>query len=157
MGTYGPQCAHKCDCQNGAKCYHINGACLCNEGFKGPSCQERFCPAGLYGLICDKYCPCKAENTLRYSPKKEGFCAFSQHVQFLWRHQLILTSSLVALSAVTPCQGSAPVQRDGRGFTVMRPALLVTTARAAESCAPASTGPTATASPGLVCAHRGTW
>lgn len=65
VGTYGPQCAHKCDCQNGAKCYHINGACLCNEGFKGPSCQDRFCPPGLYGLICDKYCPCKADNTLR--------------------------------------------------------------------------------------------
>lgn len=65
VGTYGPQCAHKCDCQNGAKCYHINGACLCNEGFKGPSCQDRFCPAGLYGLICDKYCPCKTANTLR--------------------------------------------------------------------------------------------
>lgn len=65
VGTYGPQCAHKCDCQNGAKCYHINGACLCNEGFKGPSCQDRFCPTGLYGLICDKYCPCKAANTLR--------------------------------------------------------------------------------------------
>ena len=65
VGTYGPQCAHKCDCQNGAKCYHINGACLCNEGFKGPSCQDRFCPGGLYGLVCDKYCPCKAANTLR--------------------------------------------------------------------------------------------
>lgn len=66
VGTYGPQCAHKCDCQNGAKCYHINGACLCNEGFKGPSCQDRFCPAGLYGLTCDRYCPCKADKTLRY-------------------------------------------------------------------------------------------
>lgn len=65
VGTYGPKCAHKCDCQNGAKCYHINGACLCNEGFKGPSCQDRFCPAGLYGLGCDKYCPCRTENTLR--------------------------------------------------------------------------------------------
>lgn len=65
VGSYGPQCAHKCDCQNGAKCYHINGACLCNEGFKGPSCQDRFCPAGLYGLGCDKYCPCRTENTLR--------------------------------------------------------------------------------------------
>uniref|UniRef100_A0A3B4EZI5 Multiple EGF like domains 11 n=1 Tax=Pundamilia nyererei TaxID=303518 RepID=A0A3B4EZI5_9CICH len=66
VGTYGPQCAHKCDCQNRAKCYHINGACLCNEGFKGPSCQDRFCPTGLYGLICDKYCPCIHTNTLRY-------------------------------------------------------------------------------------------
>ncbi|MEQ2224315.1 hypothetical protein ILYODFUR_006217, partial [Ilyodon furcidens] len=68
VGTYGPQCAHKCDCLNRAKCYHINGACLCNEGFKGPSCQDRFCPAGLYGLLCDKYCPCKADNTLSCHP-----------------------------------------------------------------------------------------
>lgn len=67
VGTYGPQCAHKCDCQNGAKCYHINGACLCNEGFKGPSCQDRFCPNGIYGLLCDKDCPCKMANTLRWS------------------------------------------------------------------------------------------
>lgn len=67
MGTYGPQCAHKCDCQNGAKCYHINGACLCNDGFKGPSCEDRFCPAGQYGLLCDRYCPCRMENTLRYA------------------------------------------------------------------------------------------
>ncbi|KAL0168007.1 hypothetical protein M9458_036229, partial [Cirrhinus mrigala] len=55
VGTYGPQCALHCDCQNGAKCYHINGACLCDTGF---------CPPGLYGLICDKYCPCNATNTL---------------------------------------------------------------------------------------------
>ncbi|KAF3833078.1 hypothetical protein F7725_026743 [Dissostichus mawsoni] len=68
VSTYGPQCAHKCDCQNGAKCYHINGACLCNEGFKGPSCQDRFCPPGLYGLVCDKYCPCKTANTLSCHP-----------------------------------------------------------------------------------------
>lgn len=72
VGTYGPQCAHKCDCQNGAKCYHINGACLCNEGFKGPSCRDRFCPSGLYGRVCDKFCPCKAANTLRYGPVREG-------------------------------------------------------------------------------------
>ena len=65
MGSYGPQCALRCGCQNGGKCYHINGAGLCDTGFKGPHCQERFCPPGLYGLICDKYCPCNATNTLR--------------------------------------------------------------------------------------------
>ncbi|KAG7250806.1 hypothetical protein CRUP_034864, partial [Coryphaenoides rupestris] len=62
----------RCDCQNGAKCYHINGACLCDTGFKGPNCQERFCPPGLYGLICDKYCPCEAANTVRYIRQTPG-------------------------------------------------------------------------------------
>ncbi|KAL1007598.1 hypothetical protein UPYG_G00088920 [Umbra pygmaea] len=76
VGSYGPQCAYKCDCQNGARCYHINGACLCDEGFKGPSCQDRFCPSGLYGLICDRYCPCNTSNTLSCHPLSgECVCA----------------------------------------------------------------------------------
>lgn len=65
VGSFGPQCNQTCECQNGAKCHHINGACLCETGFKGPNCQERFCPSGLYGLICDKICPCNTTNTVR--------------------------------------------------------------------------------------------
>ena len=66
VGSFGPQCNQTCACQNGAKCHHINGACLCETGFKGPNCQERFCPPGLYGFICDKYCPCNTTNTVRW-------------------------------------------------------------------------------------------
>ncbi|KAI3371279.1 hypothetical protein L3Q82_023896, partial [Scortum barcoo] len=76
VGTFGPQCNQRCECQNGAKCHHINGACLCETGFKGPNCQERFCPTGLYGLICDKYCPCNTTNTVSCHPLS-GECTCS--------------------------------------------------------------------------------
>ncbi|EMP36015.1 Multiple epidermal growth factor-like domains protein 10 [Chelonia mydas] len=68
IGTYGFQCTQKCDCQNGAKCYHVNGACMCDPGFKGIRCQERMCPEGLYGLKCHKKCPCNITNTLSCHP-----------------------------------------------------------------------------------------
>ncbi|XP_028305218.1 multiple epidermal growth factor-like domains protein 10 isoform X6 [Gouania willdenowi] len=76
VGTYGPQCNQRCECQNGAKCHHINGACLCETGFKGLNCQERFCPPGLYGLICDKYCPCNSTYTVSCHPLS-GECTCS--------------------------------------------------------------------------------
>ncbi|KAF3688778.1 Multiple epidermal growth factor-like domains protein 11 [Channa argus] len=76
VGTFGLQCNQRCECQNGAKCHHINGACLCETGFKGPNCQERFCPPGLYGLICDKYCPCNTTNTVSCHPLS-GECTCS--------------------------------------------------------------------------------
>ncbi|TNN86924.1 Multiple epidermal growth factor-like domains protein 11 [Liparis tanakae] len=80
VGTFGPQCNQRCECQNGAKCHHINGACLCETGFKGPNCQERFCPPGLYGLICDKYCPCNTTNTVRKPhPRKATSCHKLSH------------------------------------------------------------------------------
>uniref|UniRef100_A0ACB8E4S6 Uncharacterized protein n=1 Tax=Sphaerodactylus townsendi TaxID=933632 RepID=A0ACB8E4S6_9SAUR len=63
IGTFGFQCSQKCDCENRAKCYHINGACLCDPGFKGIHCQERMCPEGFYGLKCNRRCPCRAVNT----------------------------------------------------------------------------------------------
>ncbi|KAL8197427.1 UNVERIFIED_CONTAM: hypothetical protein K2H54_024350 [Gekko kuhli] len=69
IGTFGFQCTQKCDCENRAKCYHINGACLCDPGFKGIHCQERMCPEGYYGLKCNRRCPCHAVNTARYVPR----------------------------------------------------------------------------------------
>ncbi|TKS73504.1 Multiple epidermal growth factor-like domains protein 10 [Collichthys lucidus] len=110
VGSFGPQCNQRCECQNGAKCHHINGACLCETGFKGPNCQERFCPPGLYGLICDKYCPCNTTNTVSSKPA------------------LILKSGhLLAMSSTaTRFLVNAPALRDGQGFTVMRPARLDT-------------------------------
>lgn len=60
------------------------------------------------------------------------------------------------LSAVTLCQESAPVLRDGPGFTVTRPAHQVTTARAAESCVFVLMEPTVMASLELVSVHQDT-
>ncbi|KAF2973930.1 hypothetical protein EK904_001789 [Melospiza melodia maxima] len=68
IGTYGFQCAHACACQNGAKCYHVNGACICDPGFKGIHCQDRMCPEGFYGLKCNRRCPCNITNTLSCHP-----------------------------------------------------------------------------------------
>ncbi|CAH2274463.1 multiple epidermal growth factor-like domains 11 [Pelobates cultripes] len=76
VGTYGFQCAERCDCQNGAKCYHINGACLCEPGFKGIFCEDRVCPEGLYGLKCNKNCPCNLTNTRGCHPLS-GECTCS--------------------------------------------------------------------------------
>ncbi|KAF7239539.1 Multiple epidermal growth factor-like domains protein 10 [Varanus komodoensis] len=67
-GTFGLQCKQRCDCENRARCYHVNGACLCDPGFKGIHCQERMCPEGYYGLTCSKRCPCHAPNTASCHP-----------------------------------------------------------------------------------------
>lgn len=65
-------------------------------------------------------------------------------------------SNLPALSAVTLCQESAPVLRDGLGFTVTRPAHQATTVRAAESCVFVLMEPTVMASLELVSVHQDT-
>lgn len=66
VGTYGLQCAETCQCMNGGKCYHISGACLCEQGYTGEHCETRLCTDGVYGLKCDKKCPCHLPNTRRY-------------------------------------------------------------------------------------------
>lgn len=48
------------------------------------------------------------------------------------------------------------MQQDGRGFTVTRRVRQVITARAAGTCVPALTEPTATAPLELVCVLQGT-
>lgn len=54
---YGPGCESKCDCQNGAACDHVSGACTCTEGWRGLSCDKP-CPNGFYGLDCTNRCMC---------------------------------------------------------------------------------------------------
>lgn len=44
-GTYGPRCALKCMCENGAECHHITGQCQCAPGWTGTSCNVP-CPDG---------------------------------------------------------------------------------------------------------------
>ena len=66
FGTFGFQCSQRCDCHNGGQCSPTTGACECDPGYKGPRCQERLCPEGLYGLGCALPCPCDADNTIRY-------------------------------------------------------------------------------------------
>ncbi|KAG2462612.1 PEAR1 protein, partial [Polypterus senegalus] len=66
VGWYGKDCTEQCNCENGARCYHINGACLCAQGFTGPRCNQRMCPDGFYGMKCDQACLCQEEHTLRF-------------------------------------------------------------------------------------------
>lgn len=44
-GTYGPRCALKCMCENGAECHHITGQCQCAPGWTGTQCNVP-CPEG---------------------------------------------------------------------------------------------------------------
>uniref|UniRef100_A0A3B4TSE5 Platelet endothelial aggregation receptor 1 n=1 Tax=Seriola dumerili TaxID=41447 RepID=A0A3B4TSE5_SERDU len=55
-GTYGQDCKGVCDCANGARCYNIDGGCLCEPGFSGPHCRDRMCATGKYGMHCERTC-----------------------------------------------------------------------------------------------------
>lgn len=66
MGRFGQDCAQKCDCVPGARCFPANGACLCEHGFTGDRCSERLCPEGLYGFTCQMSCTCDPEHSLRW-------------------------------------------------------------------------------------------
>uniref|UniRef100_A0A8C1P2H4 Multiple EGF-like-domains 10 n=1 Tax=Cyprinus carpio TaxID=7962 RepID=A0A8C1P2H4_CYPCA len=76
VGSYGVGCRQACSCVNGAQCYHVSGECLCEPGYTGESCEERVCPEGLYGLKCDRKCPCHASNTRSCHPMS-GECLCS--------------------------------------------------------------------------------
>lgn len=67
VGHFGQDCAEKCDCTQGARCFPANGACLCEHGFTGDRCTERLCPDGLYGLSCQEPCTCDPEHSLRWA------------------------------------------------------------------------------------------
>lgn len=64
-GTYGQDCKGVCDCANGARCYNIDGGCLCEPGFHGPHCRDRMCAIGKYGMHCENTCLCQDKHTLR--------------------------------------------------------------------------------------------
>ncbi|XP_019635015.1 PREDICTED: tyrosine-protein kinase receptor Tie-1-like [Branchiostoma belcheri] len=57
-GTYGKDCAHKCDCDDTATtCHHATGQCVC-VGRTAADCEEP-CPWGTYGPRCEKSCECR--------------------------------------------------------------------------------------------------
>ena len=66
VGTYGQDCKGVCDCANGARCYNIDGGCLCEPGFSGPQCRDRMCAHGKYGMHCERTCLCQDKHTLRW-------------------------------------------------------------------------------------------
>lgn len=39
-GSFGEDCAKKCQCQNGAACDPVRGTCTCPPGFTGDSCVQ---------------------------------------------------------------------------------------------------------------------
>lgn len=54
---WGPHCSNRCQCQNGAKCNPITGACVCTDGYQGWRCEEP-CEYGYYGKLCQLPCQC---------------------------------------------------------------------------------------------------
>lgn len=54
---WGPHCSNRCQCQNGAKCNPITGACVCTDGYQGWRCEEP-CEHGYYGKACQLPCQC---------------------------------------------------------------------------------------------------
>lgn len=54
---WGPHCSNRCQCQNGAKCNPITGACVCTDGYQGWRCEEP-CEHGYYGKVCQLTCQC---------------------------------------------------------------------------------------------------
>uniref|UniRef100_A0A8B9TZ76 Platelet endothelial aggregation receptor 1 n=1 Tax=Anas zonorhyncha TaxID=75864 RepID=A0A8B9TZ76_9AVES len=58
VGRYGQDCRESCDCAHGGRCFHVDGACLCEAGYQGSRCEEPRCLPGLYGLQCQSRCLC---------------------------------------------------------------------------------------------------
>ncbi|XP_039741217.1 N-acetylglucosamine-1-phosphodiester alpha-N-acetylglucosaminidase isoform X2 [Pteropus medius] len=57
-GSFGEDCAKKCQCQNGAACDLAQGTCTCPPGFTGDTCVQE-CPLGWHGPGCQKPCECE--------------------------------------------------------------------------------------------------
>uniref|UniRef100_A0A8D2IR73 Platelet endothelial aggregation receptor 1 n=1 Tax=Varanus komodoensis TaxID=61221 RepID=A0A8D2IR73_VARKO len=68
VGRYGQDCRRACDCANGGRCFHVDGACLCEAGFLGSRCEERKCLPGLHGLSCHLPCLCDTQHTQSCHP-----------------------------------------------------------------------------------------
>ena len=57
-GSHGFGCQRACECENGATCNPITGACTCLPGFAGMICNKT-CPSGFYGAGCQLRCACQ--------------------------------------------------------------------------------------------------
>ncbi|NXR06305.1 SREC protein, partial [Semnornis frantzii] len=56
-GTFGDGCQLLCpDCVVG-RCDPVSGACICQAGYWGPSCNDT-CPEGYFGVNCSSPCQC---------------------------------------------------------------------------------------------------
>ncbi|XP_023609681.1 multiple epidermal growth factor-like domains protein 6 [Myotis lucifugus] len=58
-GFYGLNCAHICDCRNGASCDAMSGQCICPAGFHGSQCEKE-CSPGMFGDNCQHLCDCES-------------------------------------------------------------------------------------------------
>uniref|UniRef100_A0A3Q4H4Y9 Multiple EGF like domains 11 n=1 Tax=Neolamprologus brichardi TaxID=32507 RepID=A0A3Q4H4Y9_NEOBR len=56
-GLYGINCSSSCSCQNEISCSHIDGSCICGEGWQGVDCSIP-CSSGTWGLSCNQTCQC---------------------------------------------------------------------------------------------------
>ncbi|XP_037669947.1 N-acetylglucosamine-1-phosphodiester alpha-N-acetylglucosaminidase [Choloepus didactylus] len=73
-GSFGEDCARKCQCQNGAACDPVHGTCTCPPGFFGDTCA-RECPLGWHGPGCHR--PCECEHQCPCDPRT-GNCSLVQ-------------------------------------------------------------------------------
>nr|XP_031543057.1 N-acetylglucosamine-1-phosphodiester alpha-N-acetylglucosaminidase isoform X2 [Vicugna pacos] len=73
-GSFGEECAKKCQCHNGATCDPVQGTCTCPPGFTGDTCVQE-CPLGWYGPGCQS--PCKCEHQCPCDPQT-GNCSLAR-------------------------------------------------------------------------------
>ncbi|XP_036787659.2 N-acetylglucosamine-1-phosphodiester alpha-N-acetylglucosaminidase isoform X1 [Manis pentadactyla] len=72
-GSFGEDCARRCQCQNGAACDPAQGTCTCPPGFTGDTCAQE-CPFGWHGPGCQQ--PCECEHQYPCDPQT-GNCSLS--------------------------------------------------------------------------------
>ncbi|XP_046943641.1 N-acetylglucosamine-1-phosphodiester alpha-N-acetylglucosaminidase isoform X2 [Lynx rufus] len=73
-GSFGEDCAMRCQCQNGAACDPVGGTCTCPPGFTGHTCEQE-CPLGWHGPGCQRRCEC--EHQCPCDPQT-GSCSLAQ-------------------------------------------------------------------------------
>ncbi|KAI3377080.1 hypothetical protein L3Q82_000063 [Scortum barcoo] len=56
-GLYGTNCTSSCSCHNDISCSHVDGSCICREGWQGVDCSIP-CSSGTWGLSCNQTCQC---------------------------------------------------------------------------------------------------